>query len=467
MNRLLWSYTKLSGRAIPKSVGLFIGLVLLMLAGGFYFARGVASGQGQGFHGNDDFNQDGRFCSQTAETLFRACGNEVQDDFLVASAKCANLSDENDRDECLDEAQSARREAEALCSKQRAGRIETCALIGEVRYDPDPEPEDFETDFTNLRNPNPYFPLKIGNRWEYRGGNETNLLEVLNETKLIEGITAVVVEDRVFENGDLIEDTDDWYAQARDGNVWYLGEEVKNFESFDGDKPRKPELVSNSGSFKEGRNGDRAGIIFQASPRSGQAYLEEFSLGNAEDVTIILSTTYAFGRDRELDRFVPRVLADRFCAGGDCVVTKNFSLLEPGVFGRKYYARGIGIFFEVNPDTGNFSQLVNCNFDSRCQGLGGLLPGAGPSLGIANIFPETGNRGGRVNLTVLGAGFTPQSQVSLSGLGVRTFTQFISGSRLQAALLISDDALTTFRDVTVKNPGGTSTTRNKAFKIRP
>jgi len=464
MNRLLWSYTKLSGRSIPKSVGLFTGLVLLMLAGGFHLARGVASGRGQGLLGNDDLNaQNGRYCSQTAETLFRACGSEVQDDFLVASAKCINLSDDKEREACLEDAQTARREKEALCNRQLAGRRETCAAIGEERYDPDLEPEDFETDFTNLRNPNPYFPLKIGNRWEYRGANETNLLEVLNDTKLIEGVTCVVVDDRVFANGDLKEDTDDWYAQARDGNVWYLGEEVKDYESFDGDKPRKPELVSISGSFKEGRNGDRAGVIFQASPRVGQVYLEEFSLGNAEDATMILSTTYAYGRDRELDRFVPRQLAERFCSGGDCVVTSNYSLLEPGVFGRKYYARGIGVFFEVNPDTGKFSQLVNCNFDARCQGLG--APGS--DLNITDVFPNTGQRGQRVHLTVLGNGFTQQSQVSLSGLGVRTFTQFISNTRLNAVLLIAGNAFASSRDLTVNNPGGVSTTRGDAFRIRP
>ena len=83
----------------------------------------------------------------------------------------------------------------------------------------------------------------------------------------------------------------------------------------------------------------------------------------------VLSTTYGFGRNRELDRFVPQQLAERFCSRGDCVATKNFSLLEPGQFTRKYYARGVGFFLEVNPDTGEVLQLVNCNFDSRCANL--------------------------------------------------------------------------------------------------
>ncbi|MGH9368668.1 MAG: hypothetical protein ACRD3M_13450, partial [Thermoanaerobaculia bacterium] len=139
-------------------------------------------------------------------------------------------------------------------------------------------------------------------------------------------------------------------------------EEVKDFESFDGDDPRRPELVSIDGSFKAGVDRDKAGIIFLASPNPGDVYLEEFSLGNAEDVTQILSTTYAYGNDTELDRFVPEKLAKSLCSG-DCVVTKNFSLLEPGIFARKYFAPGIGFFLEVNPDTGEVLALEACNFE--------------------------------------------------------------------------------------------------------
>jgi hypothetical protein len=97
-------------------------------------------------------------------------------------------------------------------------------------------------------------------------------------------------------------------------------------------------------------------------------YLKEFSLNNAADVTEVLSTTYSFGKSPELDQLVPQQLAERFCSG-DCVVTKNFSLLEPGVFARKYHASGIGVFLEVEPDTAFVSQLVSCNFDPRCNNL--------------------------------------------------------------------------------------------------
>lgn len=91
-------------------------------------------------------------------------------------------------------------------------------------------------------------------------------------------------------------------------------------------------------------------------------------MGNAEDVTEILTTTYSFGKFPQLDQLVPRRLAQLLCSG-DCVVTKNYSLLEPGIFARKYYAPGIGVFLEVEPDTRTVVQLVKCNFDSRCAML--------------------------------------------------------------------------------------------------
>ncbi|MEW6209273.1 MAG: hypothetical protein AB1631_12955 [Acidobacteriota bacterium] len=309
------------------------------------------------------------FCSQTARALYDACKAEVSDDGFRNKAVCINISNEEERAECFEEMEEEMEEGLRLCREQRDGRLDACKSLGEGRYDPDIDPALFDDDFANLTSPNPYFPLTVGNRWEYSGAGEFNTVEVANQTKLIEGVRCIVVRDQVFKDGDLVEDTDDWFAQARDGNVWYFGEEVKDFESFDGDNPRRPELVSIDGSFKWGRDGDKGGIFFFASPMQGKVHLEEFSLGNAEDVTEILSTTYRFGSNAELDRFVPQRLADRFCSAGDCVVTKNFSLLEPGIFARKYYARGIGFFLEIDPETGETIQLANCNFDPRCANL--------------------------------------------------------------------------------------------------
>jgi len=312
-------------------------------------------------------SHDRSFCSATASALFTACRAGTTDDFYTAKAKCINVEEAAERRECLDEAKQARQEGQQLCEEQREGRLDACRSLGEDRYDPDLDPSLFD-DPRHPTHPNPYFPMAVDNRWEYRGGDETNVVEVVDETKRIEDLTCQVFRDRVFRKGDLAEDTDDWFVPAKDGSVWYCGEEVKDYQSFEGDVPRRPELVAIDGSFKMGRDLDKPGIIFPAAPKKGQFHREEFSLGNAEDVTEILSVRYAFGADPQLDTLVPRALAERLCSG-DCVVTRNFSLLEPGVSARKYYARGIGFFLEVSPDTAEVLQLVDCNFDSRCVGL--------------------------------------------------------------------------------------------------
>lgn len=313
----------------------------------------------------------GRFCSATASAQFKACGKEVEDDFFVAKAKCINVSGKTNRKECFVEAKAQRREDRQLCGQQRAARKDLCAALGEDRYDPDFDPADFDSDFTSLTSPNPYHPLGIGNQWRYAGGGETIVIDVLDKTKLIDDVTCIVVQDAVEKDGELIEDTFDWFAQAKNGDVYYCGEEVKDFESFEGDNPREPELVSIDGSFKAGRDGDKAGILFLGTPTVGAVYRQEFSAGNAEDAARVLSTTYSFGNDPQLDQFVPQALADRFCLAGNCVVTSEFSPMspDPESVERKYFAPGIGLFFSVHEITGEGVQLVGCNFDARCAAL--------------------------------------------------------------------------------------------------
>jgi hypothetical protein len=311
--------------------------------------------------------RSGSTCSATAEALLDACRAQVVDDSGVAKAICLNIPGAAQRGGCLDELAQTRADDKDLCREQRDGRLDACKLLGEAPYDPDLDPARFD-DPKNPSKPNRYFPLTVGNRWDFRSALEVDTVEVVNETKLIEGVRCAVVRDTVNKTDGTIEDTDDWYANAKDGKVWYFGEETKDFEIFAGDDPQRPELVSIEGSFKAGRDGDKPGIIFLASPKVGDVYLEEFSLGNAEDVTVILSTTYRFGSDPDLDHGVPQQLADHLCSG-DCVVTKNFSLLEPGLFARKYYAPGIGVFLEVESE-GEVLQLVGCNVDpTKCTGL--------------------------------------------------------------------------------------------------
>lgn len=311
----------------------------------------------------------GRFCTATALLQYNACRNEVRDDFYTAQAICLQLEDKTERDECMQDSRSERQENNQFCLAQRRARRDLCSAVGEARYVAEFEPANFVTDFNNLPNLNPYFLLNVGNQWQYAGGDETVTVKVLDETKLIEGVTCIVVNDVVTINGQLIEDTDDWFAQAKNGDVHYCGEEVKDFETFEGDNPQIPELISIDGSFKAGRDGDQSGILIPGSPAMGQVYRQEWSPGNAEDAAQVLSTSYGFGSDATLDAFVPQVLAEQLCPANDCLVVKEFTPIEPGTFAHKYYAPGIGLFLEIAPETGELVQLTGCNFDPRCETL--------------------------------------------------------------------------------------------------
>jgi hypothetical protein len=149
----------------------------------------------------------------------------------------------------------------------------------------------------------------------------------------------------------------------------YCGENTAEYETFAGDDPVEPERVSMDGTFKAGRDGDKAGLLFPASPRVGSTYRQEFSAGNAEDAAMVLSTTYSYGHDATLDQLVPPALAQLLCAAGDCVVTAEFSPLSPGNLEHKYFARGIGFFLATKPGRGGVEQLVGCNMDARCASL--------------------------------------------------------------------------------------------------
>ena len=135
-------------------------------------------------HANEQRNSGP--CSSTAHAVSKACANEVTDDYWIALGNCANVSNAGEREECQDEAKDTLHEARVECGEQHDARLELCDALGEQRYDPDFDPALFDSDFSNLNNPNPYFPLGIGNRWKYAGGDETITVEVLDKTKLIE-----------------------------------------------------------------------------------------------------------------------------------------------------------------------------------------------------------------------------------------------------------------------------------------
>lgn len=311
-------------------------------------------------------------CAQTSNLMNMACYAESKDDYFVGLAKCMNEKEQPERRDCRADVRESYAETNEECDEQLEARHDVCAALGEKPYDPEFEPEDFEPDLANLTTPNPYFPMAVGNHWLLSDGEETIDIEVLDEIKFVDDINCFVVRDTVSVDGDLVEDTNDWFAHALDGAIWYCGEETKDYEFFDGDVPRLPELVSIDGAFKVERDGARAGVSFPAIPTVGDTYRQEFLLGEAEDVAEVVSTNYSFGNDPELDMNVPADLANLLC-NDDCVVVKEYSALEPGHFGFKFYARDIGFFLETSPEEDEVAaQLIACNFATLCNQLPGL-----------------------------------------------------------------------------------------------
>ena len=175
---------------------------------------------------------------------------------------------------------------------------------------------------------NPYLPFAPGTRMVYRergdDGRGREVVTVTRRTKVVEGVETVVVRDRAFLAGELVEDTRDWYAQDRRGNVWYFGENTKEYE--DG------KVVSTEGSWRAGRDGARAGIVMPADPKVGDSYYQEYAPGEALDQATVLRL--------DGSRTVPYGSFD------DLLVTKDFTELEPAVVERKFYAPGVGVVLE-------------------------------------------------------------------------------------------------------------------------
>ncbi|NIR35097.1 MAG: hypothetical protein GWN79_02270 [Actinobacteria bacterium] len=176
---------------------------------------------------------------------------------------------------------------------------------------------------------NPYLPLLPGTRWVYEGIEDGEIerieVEVTDERREVMGISAIVVRDTVYEDGELIEDTYDWFAQDVDGNVWYLGEDSREYE--DG------ELLGTEGSWEAGVDGALPGIVMLATPAVGDAYRQEYYEDEAED----LGEVHQLG----VSETVPAGSFD------DIVVIREWNPLEPDVVEDKYHAPGVGVILEV------------------------------------------------------------------------------------------------------------------------
>jgi hypothetical protein len=192
------------------------------------------------------------------------------------------------------------------------------------------DPADFSTNIDN-----PYWPMAPGSEWVFsetdtKGTKEKVVITVTEKTKMIaNGIRARVIRDVATEDGTPVEITDDWYAQDKDGNVWYMGESVRNFENG--------KLADREGSFEAGVDGADAGVVMPADPVPGLSYRQEYYKGVAEDKGEVV----AVGEDQV------EVPAGYFKG---VLLTRDLVPLEPKVEELKFYAKGVGPVLSMHTD---------------------------------------------------------------------------------------------------------------------
>lgn len=217
--------------------------------------------------------------------------------------------------------------------------VSACAIACGDSLGPDntpPEPTSLDANVTN-----PFFPLTQGTTQVFR--TETGAVVEIDSvtvigTKLVHGFTATEVHDRVYVADSLREDTYDWYAQDSAGNVWYLGEDTKEYEHG--------VVVSTDGTWQWGVHGARPGIIMWGDTTGviGKRYRQEFDLGNAQDVGKVV----AFNQ----------TVTVPFGTFTGCIKTEEWSTLESGPHENKYYCPGIGTALEVG-GSGERTELVS------------------------------------------------------------------------------------------------------------
>ena len=216
----------------------------------------------------------------------------------------------------------------AGCGSDSSAQTTTKSARG---FDPVPPPAEFTTAVDNA-----WFPLRPGTTLVYKGGEgstkERDVFKVTRQTKVVNGVRCVVIDDRVYSGGHVAERTHDYYAQDSKGNVWYFGEDTATLDA-------KGHVKSREGTWHAGVNGARAGLFMPAEPRVGETHRQEYFKGHAEDWYRVL--------DLNSKVTVP------YGSYSHALRTREWTPLEPDVVDNKYYARGIGEVFEGTVKGGN------------------------------------------------------------------------------------------------------------------
>ena len=212
--------------------------------------------------------------------------------------------------------------------------VAACAAVPrDASYHPKIVPADFQTAVDN-----PWFPLVPGTTYKYvetKDGERVDVVTtVTTQTKTILGVHCIVVHDLATANGKTKEDTLDWYAQDKHGNVWYFGEDTKAY--------RENGKYTTEGSWEAGEDGAQPGIIMPANPAPGEPYRQEYLAGHAEDKAQVIALNESV-----------KVPYGEFVGA---LRTKEWSDLEAGS-DAKWYARGVG-FIRSAAEDGEVAELV-------------------------------------------------------------------------------------------------------------
>jgi hypothetical protein len=222
-------------------------------------------------------------------------------------------------------------------SPARAAPSTSAAALPRGDETVDLDPADFTVDITNR-----WWPMEVGDRWVYEESEDGEVQQVevtvLDETHTVaSGIEARVVHDKVTtEDGELIEDTLDWYAQDSDGNVWYVGEKTAEYENG--------EVTTTEGSWEAGVDGAQPGILLPADPRPGSGYRQEYLAGEAEDEGFVLST------DEQVEAPTGQYQG--------ALLTRDTTPLEPDLVELKFYAPGIGPVMTLTVSGGSGREVL-------------------------------------------------------------------------------------------------------------
>ena len=167
---------------------------------------------------------------------------------------------------------------------------------------------------------NPWFPMQPGTTLVYKGTLDDRRadreFEVTTKTKVIAGIICIVAEDRVNLGGKPSEKTIAYYAQDKDGNVWYFGEESQELD--------KQGKVIKSEGWLAGTDGATPNLLMYAHPEVGDRFEHAYTGGITEVLKLAAPVDVPYGSFK------------------DALQIKDWNPAEVDVLSHKFYLKGVG-----------------------------------------------------------------------------------------------------------------------------